>query len=194
MRIVAGLHRGRCLAAPAGIRPTADRVRETLFNVLAHNPLGGALALPEARVLDAFAGSGALGLEALSRGAARATFMESDAAALDAIRANVAALKEEARAEVLRADATRPPRGRAPATLLLMDPPYGKDLAAPALAALADAGWLAPDALAVVELGARDDFAPPSELGASRFEVVDERRIGDGRLVFLRFRATPPPG
>lgn len=188
MRIVAGLHRGRRLAAPAAIRPTADRVRETLFNVLAHNPLGGALALPEARVVDAFAGSGALGLEALSRGAARATFLESDAAALDAIRANIATLKEEARTEVLRGDATRPPRGRA-ATLLLMDPPYGKGLAAPALKALADADWLAPDALAVLELGAQDEFTPPPG-----FEVVDERRIGDGRLVFLRFRAVPPPG
>ncbi|MBM3542741.1 MAG: methyltransferase, partial [Alphaproteobacteria bacterium] len=146
-------------------------------------------ALPEARVLDAFAGSGALGLEALSRGAAHAVFMESDRAALDAIRANVAALKEDARAAVLRADATHPPRAREAATLLLMDPPYGKGLAEPALAALADAGWLAPDALTVVELGARDSFAPPPN-----FEAVDERRIGDGRLVFLRFRAAPAPG
>jgi 16S rRNA (guanine966-N2)-methyltransferase len=115
--------------------------------------------------------------------------MEEDSAALAAIRANVAHLKEETRADVLRADACHPPRAREAATLLLMDPPYGKGMAAPALAALAQAGWLAPEALAVAEVAARDDFAPPPG-----FATVDERRIGDGRLVFLRFRPAPSSG
>lgn len=183
MRVVAGRHKGRRLGAPPGIRPTSDRVRVILFDVLAHNPLGGAPALEGSRVLDAFAGSGAFGIEALSRGAVHAAFMENAREALDAIAANLEALGERGRAEVLRADALKPPRARSPVDLALLDPPYGLDLAAPALAALAKSGWLAPDALAVVELGARDTFAAPEG-----FEVVDERKIGDARLVFTRFR------
>ena len=205
MRIVAGRHRGRRLEAPAGmaVRPTADRTREALFNILTQGklpwraPVGGqgvggqaveergaerrANPLAGARALDAFAGTGALGLEALSRGAAFVTFMENQAAALAACRNNIALLEETARSEALRCDVLRPPPAPAPCDLVLMDPPYNQGLASPALAALEAAGWLAPGALGVVELMAKESFAPPEG-----FETLDERKYGKARLVFLR--------
>ena len=131
MRITAGDHRGRRLAVPAGrdVRPTSDRARQALFNILEHGGLGegGGSPVRGAHVLDAFAGSGALGLEALSRGAASATFMDTAAPALDAIRRNVEACREEENAEILRADATRPPRPRVPCTFAFLDPPYTRN-------------------------------------------------------------------
>ena len=130
MRIIAGRHRGRKLVAPAGAatRPTADRVRQALFDMLWHAPWAGRSAVDGALVLDAFAGTGALGLEALSRGAAHATFLETDRAALGALRANIAACREAERCAVLPADATRPPRAARACTLVFLDPPYGEDL------------------------------------------------------------------
>ncbi len=215
MRIVAGRHRGRRLEAPAGmaVRPTADRTREALFNILTQGKLpwrapvpgqgvggqgvgrqggGGHGAegqgaerrgnpLAGARALDAFAGTGALGLEALSRGAAFVTFMENQAVALAACRNNIALLEETARSQALRCDVLRPPPAPAPCDLVLMDPPYNQGLAGPALAALEAAGWLAPGALAVVELMAKEPFALPEG-----FEALDERKYGKARLVFLR--------
>ena len=210
MRIVAGRHRGRRLEAPAGmaLRPTADRTREALFNILTQGklpwraPVGGIGAggqgaegqgaesqgaersgnpLAGARALDAFAGTGALGLEALSRGAAFVTFMENQAAALAACRNNIALLEETARSQALRCDVLRPPPAPAPCDLVLMDPPYNQGLAAPALAALEAAGWLAPGALGVIELMAAEPFALPEG-----FEALDERKYGKARLVFLR--------
>lgn len=184
MRIVAGRHRGRRLEAPAGgdIRPTGDRVREALFDILAHAAFagGGGWTLAGVRVLDAFAGSGALGLEALSRGAAHATFMDTATAALAAVRRNADRLGEGERATLLRADPARPPAAPAPCALVLMDPPYRSGLAGPALQALKAQGWLAEDAIAVVELAAREDFAPPPGL-----VVADSRTYGAARLVFL---------
>jgi 16S rRNA (guanine966-N2)-methyltransferase len=180
MRIVGGSHKGRRLAAPPGrvARPTADRARESLFNILAHSEhveLDGAL------VVDAFAGSGALGLEALSRRAAHAWFIDSHPDSLAAIRANVAELRETERATIIRADATKPPRAAQACTLALVDAPYNLELSAPCLAALARQGWLAPAALAVVEVAAKEAFTPPDG-----FEVVDERTYGAARLVFCR--------
>ena len=118
MRIIAGRHRGRRLLAPAGAatRPTADRVRQALFDRLMHAPWAGRAAVDGARVLDAFAGTGALGLEALSRGAAVATFLETGRAALAALRGNIAACRAEVRCTVLAADALRPPPGQVPTT------------------------------------------------------------------------------
>ncbi len=184
MRIVAGAHRGRRLRAPdAGTRPTADRVREAVFNILAHGVAGA--EIDGAAVLDVFAGSGALGLEALSRGAAHATFMDDDRAALACVRANVKALGVAPHATLLDADATRPPppplAARAPCALIFLDPPYGSGLAAPALAALADKGWIAGGAVCVAEVAAREDLAAPAG-----FEVLDERTYGAARVVFLR--------
>jgi 16S rRNA (guanine966-N2)-methyltransferase len=185
MRIVGGRHRGRRLAAPPGadIRPTADRVREALFNILAHGGagLGGEDVVRDARALDAFAGTGALGLEALSRGAAHVTLMDKDAAALRACRDNVRALGEQARVTVLTGDAQNPVRAAEPCQLVLMDPPYGSGAAAPALAALDAAGWIADGAACVVELAAREGFAAPAG-----FALLDERRYGAARIVVLR--------
>ncbi|HTS94939.1 MAG TPA: 16S rRNA (guanine(966)-N(2))-methyltransferase RsmD [Stellaceae bacterium] len=183
MRIVAGKHRGRRLAAPPGsaVRPTSERAREALFNILAHGRFGPRPIYEDARVLDAFAGTGAFGLEALSRGARFATFIEKDRAARDALAANVKALREDARCRILAADATAPPRADGPYELAFLDPPYRTDLATPALTALATSGWFAPAALVIVEQAARSDLALPDG-----FELLEERRYGAGRLVFLR--------
>ncbi len=190
MRIVGGRHRGRRLGAPGGmaLRPTADRTREALFNILCQGKLDWRPNRPEggdplagARVLDAFAGTGALGLEALSRGAGFVTFMENQAAALNSCQNNIEALDEAERSELRRCDVLRPPPGKAPCELVLMDPPYNQDLAPPALAALQAAGWLAPGALATIELMAKEPFTPPAG-----FETLDERKYGKARLVFLR--------
>jgi 16S rRNA (guanine966-N2)-methyltransferase len=193
MRIVAGRHRGRVIAAPEdeSVRPTSDRVRENLFNILAHARLGaeGGPVLENALVLDAFAGSGALGLEALSRGAAHVVFLDDDLTALECLRRNVAMLGEDAHATLVKADACRPPkpanvRGTPAArTLAFLDPPYRSGLAATALAALAGAGWLAPAALAAVELDSKDAFAP-----LVGFTPVDERQYGRTRILILRWR------
>ena len=191
MRIVGGSHRGRRLIAPPGeaVRPTSDRAREALFNILSHGDFAAAgLPFAERPVLDAFAGTGAYGLEALSRGAGMAVFIESDREALAALRRNVAALGEGERAQIVAGDATRPPRAGFACALALLDPPYRSGLAAPALAALAAAGWLAPAALVVIEVAAREEL-PPS----AGFTLLDERVYGAARLVFLR-REAPPSG
>jgi 16S rRNA (guanine966-N2)-methyltransferase len=184
MRIVGGRHRGRRLLAPPGevVRPTSDRAREALFNILSHGRLAAdGIPFAGAAVLDAFAGTGALGLEALSRGATEAVFIERDPEAIAVLRRNVASLGESARAEILPGDATRPPRAGLQCTVAFIDPPYRSGLAAPALAALDRTGWLAPDALAIVELGAREPLVPPDA-----FALLDERVYGAARLVFLR--------
>ena len=180
MRIVGGRHRGRHLIAPPGraVRPTSDRAREALFNILLHayaDPVSGA------RVLDLFAGTGALGLEALSRGAAEAVFIENDRTALVALRGNIAALGLIANTRIVAGDATKPPRATVACAVAFLDPPYTSGLAPPALIAFAAAGWLAPDALAVVEIGAREPFSPPEA-----FAALDERFYGATRLVLLR--------
>ncbi|MBM3644889.1 MAG: 16S rRNA (guanine(966)-N(2))-methyltransferase RsmD [Alphaproteobacteria bacterium] len=184
MRIVGGKHRGRALLAPEGqaVRPTASRAREALFNILAHAPWAPEGGLPQgARVLDAFAGSGALGLEALSRGAVHATFLESDAGMVKLIGQNLAKLGEAAAGRAIRADATRPPRASAPCALWLLDPPYRSGLGVAALSALAEAGWGQPGTIAVLEIALNEDAAPPSG-----FEALDERRYGAAKLVLLR--------
>jgi 16S rRNA (guanine966-N2)-methyltransferase len=184
MRIIGGEFGGRRLAAPPGdkTRPTADRVRQALFDMLVHAPWAGEDAVLGAHVLDAFAGSGALGLEALSRGAAEAVFFETDARARRTLSANIAACGVGDRAFVLAADATRPPSGT-PCTLLLLDPPYAEEgLAGCATAALADAGWIAPGALIVLEAAAKAPGISSPELGAP----LAERRHGAARLLFFR--------
>lgn len=188
MRIVAGRHRGRSLLSPQGAatRPTSDRVRQALFDMLWHAPWAGRERVEGARVLDAFAGTGALGLEALSRGAARAAFIEQDRTALAALRANIATLREEGATRVIAGDATKPPRAEAPCTLVFLDPPYGKALVPRALSALDAAGWIAPGALVVAEVAKAEPLEVPG------FEPVAERAHGAARLVFLR-AATPAP-
>jgi len=185
VRIVAGTLRGRRLAAPPGrdVRPTGERARAALFNILAHGAAFADFSLAGAEVVDAFAGTGALGLEALSRGAARAWFLETDRGALAALARNIKALGVGGRAVALDRDPARP--GPAPATcaLALLDPPYGAGLAAPALAALAREGWLAAGAIAVVEHAAAESCAPPAG-----FDSLDRRRYGAAAFAFFRWR------
>ncbi|RKQ68443.1 16S rRNA (guanine(966)-N(2))-methyltransferase RsmD [Oceanibaculum indicum] len=181
MRIVAGRHRGARLEAPPGefTRPTSDRARQALFDTLTGGRFD--IDLNDAVVLDLFAGTGALGLEALSRGAARAIFVEKDRTALAVLNRNIAHLKAGDRTLVLPQDATTLGRAREPAALVLMDPPYRQGLVSPALQALLAGGWLAPDALIVVEQ-AKDDIPdlPPE------FALLDDRRYGAARFLFLR--------
>src|SRR3954452_7494455 len=180
MRIVGGRLRGRALPAPASdrVRPTSDRLRETIFNVLAHaydDPVAGA------RVLDLFAGTGAMGLEALSRGAAFALFVDDSAAARGLIRANVEALGLGGETRLFRRNATRMGRAEpnAPFSLVFCDPPYGKDLAPKALASCAEGGWLAPGALVVVEEAQGAMVALPEG-----FTELERRDYGETKLVF----------
>jgi len=192
MRIVAGRHRGRTLSVPPGcdLRPTADRVREAVFNMLAHGggrgggrgggKPGGANVLIGARVLDAFAGTGAMGLEAVSRGALHASLIDNDDEALACCRANAAALGEAANVTVLQGDCLNPVRPAAPCTLVFLDPPYGSGVAPEALSALRDAGWIADDAACVIELAAKEAFTPPAG-----FVTLDERRYSAARVVFV---------
>jgi len=185
MRIVAGKHRGRTLRAPEGrdVRPTSDRARQTLFDMLSHRKFGEAnFEFEGVRVADVFCGTGALGLEALSRGAEHAVFIDIDRKAIEAARENAKSLGEEAHATFLQIDATRPPRCDAPCALLFLDPPYRSGLAGKALAALAEMHWLAPGAIATVEIGAKEDLVPPGG-----FETVTERKVGAAKIAILRY-------
>jgi len=185
VRIVGGRHRGRPLRAPLdGIRPTADRVREAVFNVLEHGIDWDGSA--GASVIDLFAGTGALGLETLSRGASRATFIDTDSRALQEIRRSAAALGEASSIVLLKLDGTRlapPPRAaETPAALAFLDPPYESGLATPALTGLAVKGWIDAGAVCVVEVGAKEPLVLPH-----RYATIDERVYGAARVVFLRF-------
>lgn len=182
MRIVGGRLRGRALKGPSSqaVRPTADRLRESLFNILQHghgDPVAGA------RVLDLFAGTGALALEAISRGAAFALLVDEGAEARALIRGNVEALGLGGVTKIFRRDATRlgPAHPVEPFSLVFADPPYGKGLAERALAGARAGGWLAPDALAVVEEEVAAHFAAPEG-----FEELDRRPYDETEFVFLR--------
>jgi 16S rRNA (guanine966-N2)-methyltransferase len=185
MRIVGGRLGGRTVAGPKSqaIRPTSDRLRESLFNILAHghgDPVTGA------RVLDLFSGTGALGLEAMSRGAAFALFIDDGAEARALMRQNVEALGLGGVTRIFRRDATK--LGAAhpvdPFSLVFLDPPYRQGLAERTLASLAAGGWLTPDALVVVEEAADAGFAVPPG-----FTEIDRRRYDDTEFTFL----TPGP-
>jgi 16S rRNA (guanine966-N2)-methyltransferase len=184
MRIVGGRLRGRELAAPKSqaIRPTADRLREALFNILVHaygDPVSGA------RVLDLFAGTGALGLEALSRGAAFALFIDDGVEARALLRENVAALGLGGVTRVFRRDAVKLGTAHpvAPFSLAFLDPPYGRGLAEQALASARAGGWFTPAALTVVEEAASATFAAPEG-----FDEIERRRYDDAALIVLRHR------
>jgi 16S rRNA (guanine966-N2)-methyltransferase len=182
MRIVGGRLRGRTVAAPKSktIRPTADRLRESLFNILTHafdDPVTGA------RVLDLFAGTGALGIEALSRGAGFALFVDDGAEARALLRENVAVLGLGGTSKIFRRDATKLGEAHpvAPFSLAFLDPPYGQGLAAAALASARAGGWLMPEALIVVEEATKAEFVSPEG-----FREIDRRRYDDTELIFLR--------
>ncbi len=189
MRIVGGTLKGKRLEAPEGraLRPTSDRARESLFNLLTQGRIASAVAgggnpLIGARVLDAFAGTGALGIEALSRGAERAFFMEMNAEALAILRQNLKHCGLEGQAQVIPCDVTQAPGTAEPCGIVLADPPYGRDLAEPALGALAKAGWIGPGSLVVMESERGETLSPPEG-----FEELDRRRYGKAQLIFLRY-------
>lgn len=182
MRVVGGRLRSRPIAGPKsdGLRPTADRLRESLFNILAHaygDPVTGA------RVLDLFAGTGALGIEAISRGAAFALFVDDGIEARALLRDNVGTLGLGGVTRIFRRDATKlgPVHPLEPFTLAFLDPPYGKGLAEKALASARAGGWLVPNALVVVEEAADAGFKSPEG-----FEELERRQYDDTVLVFLR--------
>ena len=185
MRIVSGRFRGRAIVAPPGqsTRPTSDRARQALFDMLAH--AAWAPDLEGCRVIDLFAGSGGLGFEALSRGAAFCLFVETDEAARGAIRENIDALGLFGETRVHRRDATdlgtRPASAGGAFDMAFLDPPYGKGLGERAIAELVKGGWITPDALVVFERGA--DEPDPVVPG---FERVEDRSWGAARVVFLR--------
>lgn len=188
MRIVGGQFRGKPLVAPPGegTRPTSDRARQAIFNVLEH--AAWSPGLEGARVVDAFAGSGALGLEALSRGAAFCLFIDTDEGARGAIRDNVEALGLFGAARVHRRDAAdlgpRPGSAGETFTLAFLDPPYRRGLGERALAELARGDWLAPEAVCVLEQAADEPLQTPPG-----FERLDTRRYGAAQVSFLLHRA-----
>lgn len=183
MRVVGGRLRSRPIAGPKGegLRPTADRLRESLFNILAHgygNPVEGA------RVLDLFAGTGALGIEALSRGAAYVLFVDDGVEARSLLRNNTEQLGLGGTSRIFRRDATKlgPAYPLEPFSLAFLDPPYGKGLAEQALASARDGGWLTKDALVVVEEAVSAKFTAPED-----FEELERRAYDDSELIFLRY-------
>lgn len=183
MRIVGGRLGGRTLARPRSdaIRPTSDRLRETVFNVLAHS-YGD--PVPGARVLDLFAGTGAMGIEALSRGAAFAVLVDDGAEARGLLRANVEALGLGGLSRIFRRDATRmgPLGPMAPFSLAFCDPPYGKGLAERALASCARGGWMAPRTLVVVEEAQGVEITLPAG-----FDELERRDYAETQVVFGRY-------
>jgi 16S rRNA (guanine966-N2)-methyltransferase len=183
LRIIAGEWRGRKLTTPAGdtTRPTADRTRETLFSMLTSR-IGSFEGLA---VADLFAGSGALGLEALSRGAARCTFVEQDAAAIRALRANIAALRAQGECDVRAMSVLALGPEKAPLDLLLLDPPYGTGAGAVALDRLVRLGWIGEATWISLETGADE------EPKLKNFDVVAERRVGKARITLLRMKSAP---
>jgi 16S rRNA (guanine966-N2)-methyltransferase len=178
MRIISGTWRSRPLVAPKGdtTRPTADRTRETLFSMLASR-LG---SFEDLHVLDLFAGSGALGLEALSRGAAQCTFVEQDRAALDALEANITKLGAKAQCDVRKTSVLSLGAARAPYDLILMDPPYGTGAGSVALDKLARLGWIASGSLVSIETGNREDTE------VKGFSLDTTRDVGKARITLLR--------
>jgi len=183
MRVVGGTFRGRTLATPGddAIRPTSDRVREAVFNILAHG--NAAVDLTGKRVIDLFAGTGALGIEALSRGAAYCLFVETGVEARGLIRTNVEALSLGGVTRMFRRDATDlgPIGTMTPYDVAFLDPPYGKGLGEAALASLAAGGWMVPGATVVLEERAGVEVQVPEG-----YEFVDDRTWGDTTVRFLR--------
>ena len=178
MRIIAGEWRGRKLTAPKGeaTRPTADRTRETLFSMLASR-LG---SFEDLAVADLFAGSGALGLEALSRGAAHCLFVENDGAALDTIRANIASLRARERATVQAGSVMSLAPAKQSHDLILLDPPYGTGAGQVALDRMLRLGWIGEATWIALETAKDEDVA------IKRLTVDAERKVGKAKLTLLR--------
>ena len=193
MRITAGKFKARSLATPrdAGVRPTSDKVRQAIFNILEHRDFGSPFALEGARVVDLFAGTGAMGLEAVSRGARFCLFVDDAAASRALIRENVEAFGLTGASKIWRRDAARlgPLDTLAPFDLAFLDPPYRKGLLSPALAGLRSGGWLVAPALIVAEL-AEDETLPSTD----GYQMMEDRVYGDTRVVILKTPPSPASG
>jgi 16S rRNA (guanine966-N2)-methyltransferase len=187
VRITGGKFGGRVLAAPEDdrVRPTSDKVRQAIFNVLRHHDFGSGFSLEGATAVDLFAGTGALGLEAISRGAAFELFVEEDVESRALIRRNVETLDLTGATKIWRRDATSlgpmPAGSGGPFNLAFVDPPYRRDLAPRALESLQQGSWLAADAIVVVESGKSEELLRPEG-----YTLLDDRAYGDTRVVFLQ--------
>ena len=183
VRIIAGKWRGKKLITPKGlnVRPTSDRGKGALYDLLIHGkPAARGFKLRDAQVLDAFAGTGALGLEALSRGAAQVTFMENAKASQRAISANVSACQADSAVNLIETDVLAAPRAASPCGLIHLDPPYGKGLVSAALQRLETNGWIASGAICCAELGKDETLQIPEG-----FRQLEDRRYGAARIVIL---------
>lgn len=189
LRIIAGKHRGRNIETKEskGIRPTGSKARGAIFNILAHGNFGPQDQSPliGQDVLDLFCGTGALGLEALSRGAKHVTFVDQSGDSITLARQNVLRMGEEENAHFLRNDSTSLPPARRKVALVFMDPPYNSGLAVKSLASLHAQSWLADDAVIVVELSSREKIAITAP-----YALFDEREYGNTKIVFLKYRAS----
>lgn len=187
LRIIAGKHRGRKIEVKEnkGIRPTGSKARGAIFNILTHGSFGpgGESPLMDQPVLDLFCGTGALGLEALSRGAAHVTFVDQSQESINLARQNALRMgEEETTTSFLRNDSTSLPPARRKVALVFMDPPYNSGLAVKSLGSLDQQGWLVRDAVLVVEISSKEKLTAPA-----RYDLFDERAYGNTKIVFLRY-------
>lgn len=186
LTIIAGKHRGKKIETKdnAKIRPTGSRTRGAIFNILMHGKFSnsGDSPLTGNTVIDLFCGTGALGLEALSRGAQHVIFVDGSADSIALARANVMRLKEEDNASLVRSDSTSLPKARKTCALAFLDPPYNSGLAIKSLKSLAEQGWLENGAITVVELSHKESLLPPTD-----YEIFDERKYGNTKIMFLRY-------
>lgn len=185
MQIIAGKHRGRKLETPQGrdIRPTGARAREAVFNILMHAPHPEGSLIVGARVADICCGSGAMGLEALSRGAAHGYFIDRTREALGLVKASAEKFREMEHCTLLRAEATQLPAAPAPCRVLFLDPPYKQNLLPPILTSIMDKGWLEENGVIVAEMSAKESFEVPAPL-----EMVTDRTYAATRVVMLALK------
>jgi len=186
MRVIAGKHKGRIIETVSSkkLRPTTGMAREAVFNILAHGNFkeDGSNLLDECRVLDLFSGCGALSIEALSRGASHVTLIDIDPQHLNIARKNISSIGESESASFIRGDSSTPPPATAPCDLIFLDPPYGKGLVASALKNLLSGGWLAKDAVIVVETGKNEDIEQPEY-----FTQLNDRKYGNSRIRIMQW-------
>jgi 16S rRNA (guanine966-N2)-methyltransferase len=182
MYVIAGKHRGRRIEAPEGkaVRPTASRTREAVFNILSHGRYAGETPLLQGRIADIFCGSGAMGLEAFSRGATSVTFVDKSRDSLEAAEYNLKHFGEDKRAKLIRADSSILPPAPHPHEIVFIDPPYRSGLAIPALNTALKGGWLAPEGVAVVEQAWKEPVTIPEG-----WQQIDDRKYGNTRILLL---------
>lgn len=187
LTVIAGKYRGKKLRtkASASIRPTGSRARGAVFNILMHGKFGTHENSPliDKSVIDLFCGTGALGIEALSRGAAHVTFVDQSSESIALVRENVAHMQAESNVHFIRSDSTALPVARTSCHLAFLDPPYNSGLAVKSLASLDTQGWLENGAIAVVELSKKEHLTPPEH-----YTIFDEREYGNTKIVFLEYR------